>query len=46
MYSLRKTMVYFLIFTVIGSFVAYSLVIKSYEAYDYTHLEVQASSDV
>jgi hypothetical protein len=36
-YSINKTLVYFLIFTVIGSFLAYKLVVKgwdvTYESY-------------
>lgn len=35
MYSLNKSLVYFLIFTVISSFIAYRLVVASYEKYDY-----------
>lgn len=37
MYSLNKTAVYFLIFTVISSFVAYKLVVASYDSYDYSY---------
>lgn len=37
MYSLNKTVIYFLIFTVIGSFVAYKLVVASYASYDYRY---------
>lgn len=37
MYSLNKTAVYFLIFTVISSFVAYKLVVASYDSYDYDY---------
>lgn len=37
MYSLSKTMVYFLIFTVVSSFVAYKLVMKSYDGFDYDY---------
>ncbi|HVY36116.1 MAG TPA: hypothetical protein VG982_02460 [Candidatus Paceibacterota bacterium] len=32
-YSLNKTLVYFLIFTVIGSLVAYKLIIKGYNQF-------------
>ena len=38
MYSLSKTAVYFLIFTVIGSVVAYKLVIASYKSYNYDYV--------
>lgn len=35
MYSINKTLIYFLVFTAVSSFVAYRLVMASYESYDY-----------
>lgn len=39
MYSLNKTAIYFLVFTVISSFIAYKLVIASYDSYEYPSLD-------
>lgn len=41
MYSVNKTLIYFLIFTLIGGVVAYKLVMASFESYDY--IEAQES---
>mgnify|MGYP000473347150 CR=1 FL=1 len=46
MYSLNKTAVYFLIFTVISSFIAYKLVIASYDSYDYASLDQFEEVDI
>ena len=41
MRDLRITLVYFLIFTIISSALAYTIVVKAYDSIDYNYLEEQ-----